>query len=139
MAGRVVPMSTATGSFDLADWQDEILDKQSTAVLGRSTSRKTYQGDLTGEAALNMLSVSGPVAGADEPQGIAYVALERVTGTLAGRTGSFVLLHRADPTGFTITVVAGTADAELAGLTGELTITHNADGSRGYTLEYQLP
>jgi hypothetical protein len=132
-------MSTATGSFELHDWADDIYDDAPGAQLGRSTARKTFTGGLTGESTLTMMSVATP-----QPdgafQGTAYVALERFTGTLDGHPGSFVLLHVADrTTGMRVTIVPGSADNALTTLTGTLHITRTESGTHTYTLEYELP
>ena len=71
-----------------------------------------------------------------------YVALERVTGTLAGRTGSFVLQHtglmcRGAPS-LKITVVPDSATGELAGLDGYMEIAIENAGHT-YVLNYTLP
>jgi hypothetical protein len=133
-------MTTSTGTFDLSDWQEDTFDRQPGAHLARVSSRKTYRGGLEGESTLTMLSVGVPAEGSAEFQGVAYVALERVTGRLDGRRGGFVLLHVADRTvGMKVSVVAGSADGELTGLTGELAITRADDGTHTYALTHQLP
>jgi hypothetical protein len=73
----------------------------------------------------------------------AYVALERVTGTLDGRAGSFALVHRAlmrdgTPEGWSVVVVPGSGTGALAGLEGSLRITIE-HGTHFYDLEYTLP
>jgi len=71
-----------------------------------------------------------------------YVALERVTGTLKGRKGSFVLQHsgtltRGEPQQ-SITVVPDSGTGQLTGLTGKMTIIIAA-GKHSYDFEYNLP
>jgi hypothetical protein len=73
----------------------------------------------------------------------AYVALERVTGSLHGRKGSFALVHRGlmidgKSEGWTVTVVPGSGAEELAGLSGDMTITIT-EGKHFYELTYRLP
>ena len=71
-----------------------------------------------------------------------YVAIERVTGTLAGRTGSFTLQHSAtmDANGprMTVLIVPGSGTGDLKGIAGTFTITI-ADGKHSYDLEYTVP
>jgi hypothetical protein len=72
-----------------------------------------------------------------------YVALERVTGTLAGRTGTFALQHwgmmdKGAPD-LRIAVVADSATGELAGLTGSMTIEIQPGGKHFYAFTYTLP
>ena len=71
-----------------------------------------------------------------------YVAVERVTGTLRGRSGSFVLQHsgrlaRGAPEQ-SITVVPDSGTGQLVGLAGKMTVTI-ADGKHAYDFEYTLP
>ncbi|MBC7976191.1 MAG: DUF3224 domain-containing protein [Myxococcales bacterium] len=71
-----------------------------------------------------------------------YVAIERVTGTLHGRAGSFVLHHLGTMTRgvgeMTITVVPDSGAGALVGLTGKLTI-HIVDGKHSYDFDYAVP
>jgi hypothetical protein len=72
----------------------------------------------------------------------AYVAVERVTGTLAGRRGSFSLRHtgimnRGVPQ-LTITVVPDSGTDDLAGLSGTMAIDIAPDGKHSYRFDYTL-
>jgi hypothetical protein len=94
---------------------------------------KTYTGEqLTGSATGHALTTNGP-------RGASYVAQERITGTLAGRTGSFVLEHGAStgegaPTVQWARVVAGSGTGELTGLQGTGVVAHQL-----LTLDAVLP
>jgi hypothetical protein len=70
-----------------------------------------------------------------------YVAIERVSGTLLGKTGSFVLQHsgsmnRGVPT-LSVSVVPDSGTGELEGISGQMTIDR-VDGRHSYTFEYTL-
>jgi len=71
-----------------------------------------------------------------------YVAIERVTGTLHGRHGSFVLQHSGSMSAgaqqLTIGVVPDSGTGELRGLQGTLVVTI-ADGKHSYAFTYTLP
>jgi hypothetical protein len=71
-----------------------------------------------------------------------YVAIERVTGTLAGRRGTFILQHSGTMSRgaqqLTITVVPDSGTDELTGLTGTMAIII-ADGKHSYEFDYELP
>jgi hypothetical protein len=71
-----------------------------------------------------------------------YVAVERVTGSLHGKAGSFALQHSGTMAGgaqqLVITVVPDSGDGDLRGLEGKLSI-EIADGKHSYVLEYLLP
>ena len=125
-------MPSSTTPFSIEDWEPHAVDEApADLALGRVAFRKTYKGDdLTGTAVATMLNCGQ----------LAYTAMERVTGTLGGRTGSFVLMHGAAPGGdrpdvATGVIVAGSGTGELAGLTGRMEIRHDEDGPRLF-LEY---
>ncbi|PWW56114.1 DUF3224 domain-containing protein [Actinokineospora spheciospongiae] len=126
----------ATGTFDIDEWRPEESDEQHGTVIGRNTARKSYTGDLTGTSVVTMFTVQTPVAGSQS-----YVAVERITGTLHGRTGTFVLQHSATASperqAIDITVVADSATGELAGLTGEMVITMVGD-THHFTIDYKF-
>ena len=108
-----------------------------TANLGRLTIDKRFHGDLEASAKGEMLATQSEVKGS-----AGYVALERVTGKLQGRSGSFVLLHsatmqRGTPES-TITVVPDSGTGELAGLTGSMRIKVAADGSHSYEFDFRI-
>ena len=126
---------TARGPFDvtLAPQQDA----GAPATLGRMTIDKRFHGDLEATSQGQMLSAMTDTKGS-----AGYVAVERVTGTLAGRRGSFVLQHsgtmnRGAPQ-LSVTVVPDSGTGELAGLAGAMTVTI-ADGKHSYEFEYTLP
>jgi hypothetical protein len=70
------------------------------------------------------------------------VAIERVTGALHGRSGTFVLQHTGTMAGgeqhLSITIVPGSGTGELVGIAGSMTIAI-ADGVHSYELAYTLP
>jgi hypothetical protein len=105
--------------------------------IGRMRVRKTIEGDLTGDGVAEMMSVGTAVEGS-----AGYVAIDRITGTLGGRSGSFVLQHfglMARGTGtLTVSVVPDSGTGELTGLTGLFDIVNEA-GVHSYTFDYDLP
>lgn len=105
--------------------------------LGRMSIDKTFHGDLEGTSRGQMLTAMTPVDGS-----AGYVAVEKVTGTLDGRSGSFVLQHNGTMSGgeqrLTITVVPDSGTGELAGVAGSMTIEVR-DGEHSYELAYTLP
>jgi hypothetical protein len=131
-------MTLASGPFEVKiNPQSE--DKGDGSTMGRMSLDKQYRGDLEATAKGEMLYAS-----ATEVQGSgSYVAVERVTGTLNGRGGSFALAHKGSMSGGTqhmdITVVPDSGSGELAGLTGSMKIIITADGKHSYELEYTLP
>jgi Protein of unknown function (DUF3224) len=71
-----------------------------------------------------------------------YVAVERITGSLDGRQGSFVVLHvgmaRSGDSSLEVLIVPDSGTGELAGITGSMRISEIAGGHHD-TLNYQLP
>lgn len=107
------------------------------AGLARLAIDKRYHGDIDGTAQGEMLATG------DGKQHGAYVAIEKITATLDGRSGSFALVHRAvlikgTPEHWEILVVPGSGTEQLTGISGTLTIT-NRDGKHFYELQYTLP
>ena len=125
----------ATGTFEVKlNPQD---DKSDDKTLGRMTIEKQWHGDIEGASKGQMLT------GGEVTKGSAgYVAIEKVSGTLKGRKGTFILQHSATMTRgegqLTITVVPDSGTDQLEGLTGKLMIKI-ADGKHSYEFEYTLP
>ncbi len=105
--------------------------------INRFSINKQIHGDLEATTRGEMFSAGDPKQGT-----AGYVAIEVVTGTLAGRNGSFALQHIAtmDARGRTMTVgvVPGSGTGELAGIAGSFAIKI-ADGRHSYDLAYTLP
>ena len=106
------------------------------ASLGRHSLDKVFSGDLEATSLGEMISAGGSVPGS-----AGYVAMERVTGTLHGRSGMFVLQHsatmdRGTPT-LTITVVPDTGTEALTGLSGSMRIIIDK-GQHSYEFEYAI-
>jgi hypothetical protein len=124
--------SRAKGPFDVK------LIPQATAdpALGRLSIDKQFHGDLEATSKGEMLSVGTSVKGS-----AGYVAIEKVSGKLHGRSGTFVLQHSATMTRgtpqLTITVVPDSGTGELAGIAGKMAI-EIADGKHSYDFEYTL-
>ncbi len=105
--------------------------------LGRFSIDKQIHGDLEATTKGEMFS------GGDPKSGLAgYVAIEVVTGTLAGKRGSFALQHSAtmDMGGpkMSVIVVPGSGTGELKGISGTFTIRIEG-GQHFYDLDYTLP
>jgi hypothetical protein len=98
---------------------------------------KQFHGDIEGTSKGQMLTAMTEVKGS-----AGYVAIERVSGTLHGRRGSFALQHtgimnRGAPQ-LSITVVPDSGTGQLAGITGKFDIKI-ADGKHSYEFDYTLP
>lgn len=103
---------------------------------GRMTIDKQFKGDLEGVSVGQMLAI-----GTEVKESAGYVAIERVTGALHGRKGSFALQHtgtmnRGVPT-LSVTVVPDSGTGDLAGLSGRMTIDVGG-GKHAYTFDYTI-
>ena len=127
----------ARGTFEVKLTPQPTSDSLAGSPLSRFNIAKEFRGDLEGTSRGEMLAAGTGVQGS-----AGYVAIERVTGTLAGRRGSFVLQHSGTMTRgapqLVITVVPDSGTGELTGLAGAMTITI-ADGQHSYAFEYTLP
>ena len=127
---RIVP-NGAKGTFEV-----KLVPEPSDEFIGRMSIEKQFKGDLEAESKGQMLSSSTEVQGS-----AGYVAMERVSGTLQGRRGTFVLQHngtmnRGMPQ-LTVHVVPDSGTGELVGLNGRMTI-RITDGRHFYDFDYSL-
>ena len=125
-------MSNAKGEFQVKLSEEPMGD----VPLGRMSIDKQFHGDLEAASKGMMLSAASSVQGS-----AGYVAMERVTGVLDGKAGSFVLQHcgtmtRGTPQ-LTVSVVPDSGTEELAGLSGTMMI-HITGGKHAYEFEYML-
>ncbi len=106
-------------------------------MLGRLSLAKQFAGDLVATGEGQMLTALTAVKGS-----AGYVAIERVTGTLHGRAGSFVFQHSGTMSEgaqqLSITVVPGSGTGALAGLAGTFRLSI-VDGAHSYEFDYTLP
>jgi hypothetical protein len=126
----------ATGTFDIDSWHDEPYDEAEGASLRRANLTKTFQGDVEGRSAVEMLMAQAQEGSA------AYVAFERLDVRVQGRAGTFVLQHSAsgtrDERSETWTVVPDSGTGELRGLRGTARIVNEPDGGHTFDLDYEL-
>ena len=125
-----------TGTFDVRMTPQPMHDAATDGGIGRMSLDKRYHGALDATGVGEMLAARSAIPGS-----AGYVAMERVDGTLAGRTGSFVLQHtgtmdRGTPT-LSVTVVPDSGTDGLVGLSGRLAIRIE-DGQHWYDFDYTL-
>jgi hypothetical protein len=127
----------ARGEFEVRLAPIPTYDTTDGSLLGRMSIDKHFRGDLEGTSKGEMLSAGTAVKGS-----AGYVAIERVAGTLGGKTGTFVLQHsgtmdRGEPS-LVVSVVPDSGTGELTGLAGRMTIPREA-GKHSYDFQYSLP
>jgi len=126
----------AKGTFEVKLTPQPSDDNAADASLGRMSIEKQFHGDLEATSTGQMLTAGTAVKGS-----AGYVAIERASGTLHGRSGTFVLQHTGTMTRgapqLTVTVVPDSGTGELVGLAGKMTI-NIADGKHSYEFDYTL-
>ncbi|MBJ6764441.1 DUF3224 domain-containing protein [Myxococcaceae bacterium JPH2] len=127
----------ATGPFDVKVTPMPPEAQASDSPVGRLWLDKRFHGDLDATSLGQMLAVRSAVEGS-----AGYVAMECVTGTLQGRTGTFCLQHTGTAVrgekSLTITVVPDSGTGELRGLSGSVKILIESGGKHFYDFEYSL-
>lgn len=129
-------MTRASGPFEVKLTPQPAGDKPEGALLGRMAIDKQYRGDLEASAKGEMLTAGTAVKGS-----AGYVAIEHVSGTLHGKSGTFILQHTGTMTRgapqLSITVVPDSGTGQLAGLAGKMAI-NIVEGKHAYEFEYTL-
>lgn len=127
----------ASGEFEVnLEPLDHYMQGNNGIHLGRMSIDKTFSGDLAATSKGEMLSAMTPVKGS-----AGYVAIEQVNGTLAGKSGSFVLQHfgamNHGENRLILEVVPDSGTDQLTGLFGKMSINIE-NGKHFYEFEYEL-
>ena len=127
----------ANAVFKIKEWDEKPYHEGPGPLkLTRAIVAKSFQGDIEGESSIEHLMVYPTAASAS------FVGLERVTGRLGNRSGSFVLLHTATYADgvakSSYSVVPGTGTGELAGLRGQGTFSVGHADEFPMTLDYSF-
>jgi flagellar basal body rod protein FlgG len=126
-------MDRASGTFEVNLTPQN--DGENAAV-GRMTIAKQFQGDLNGTSKGQMLMAGTAVEGS-----AGYVAIEKVDGSLGGRSGSFYLQHSGTMTRgagvLIVTVIPDSGTGELTGLSGKMNINIDS-GKHSYEFDYEF-
>jgi hypothetical protein len=124
----------AKGSFNVTITPQETADD---APVARMLLYKEFHGDLEAIAHGGMMAAHEPLTGAG-----VYVAIDRVTGTLHGKGGSFLIAHRgirhSEGQQLEIVIVPGSGTGQLAGITGTVGI-EIVNKEHFYSVAYELP
>jgi len=138
--GATMPEATqhVTGPFDVKIAPQPADETAGGPAIARMLLDKHFHGDLEATSKGTMLATGSAAKGASG----GYVALEIVTGTLKGRTGTFLLQHTGTMTrgtpSLSVTVVPDSGTGQLTGLAGKMSI-NIVDGKHSYDFEYTLP
>ncbi|MET3929335.1 DUF3224 domain-containing protein [Lysobacter soli] len=129
-------MAQVKGEFDVKRNPEGGFDLGGGAVAGHFRFDKQFHGALDATGIVHMLAVGTQVDGS-----AAYVAVERIDGSLDGLRGAFLTQHngtldRGVPT-LSLTVVPDSATGELEGLRGRMQIDI-VEGKHYYTFDYEI-
>jgi hypothetical protein len=127
---------SATANFDMTNWDEKpCREIEGQPKLARASVTNTYQGDITGEAALEYILIY-------LEKSCTFVGLERVIGRIGDRTGSFVLQHQGTFENNTATctsiIVPDSGTGDLSGLRGEGSYVTSHGGPAIFTLNYEI-
>ena len=128
-------MPTARGPLDVNIEAEPPFLEQDGLKLNHNVVRKEFSGDMVGTSEAQMIA-----AFTGTPGSAGYVAIEHFTGSVGGKSGSFVLQHSGvmnkGDAQLTVTIVPDSGAGELAGISGTLEID-NDEGQHSYVLDYE--
>jgi hypothetical protein len=126
----------ASGTFEVRMGPQAPDEGAEGVGIGRMLIDKRFEGDLEATSKGQMLAAGTSVAGS-----AGYVAMEQVTGTLGGRSGTFVLQHSGTmergAARLSVSVVPDSGTGEFTGLSGRMNIII-AEGQHSYEFDYAL-
>ena len=135
--GKKVMTKAAKGTFEVKSTPQTEAENVGDPTIGRLSLAKQFNGDLEGTSKGQMLgSQSEAVRGSG-----GYVAMERFTGTLGGKKGSFTLQHIGTMQGgkfdLNVSVVPDSGSGELTGISGKMKIIIDG-GKHSYEFDYSI-
>jgi hypothetical protein len=125
----------AKATFGIKSWDENTYNEiEGAPKLTRVSATKSYQGDIEGEGKLEYLMMYRTAGSAS------FMGLERVTGSVGGRSGSFVLQHigtfEDGVAKVTLSVVPGSGTGDLRGMKGEGGFSVGHQPPYAITLDY---
>lgn len=125
------------GTFEVQSQFEPPLSDVEGVVIGRARFTKQFSGPLSATSTVEFLHASAQALGSGT-----YVAIERITGTLDGKQGSFAVHHvglmERGKQSLTIRVITDSGTGALKGLTGTMTIDI-VEKQHHYGFNYTLP
>lgn len=133
-------MQHATGTFEVTITPKAQSDAPDGGLpTSRMGIAKTFSGGMMGTATGTMLAAGTPKPGA----AAGYVAIDQFAGTIDGKAGGFLLLHRgtmtkAGASDLSVVIAPDSGTGALDGISGTLAIEITG-GEHHYDLAYTLP
>jgi hypothetical protein len=130
-------MAQATGTFEVTGGTEDPFDELDGGIkLTHASGTQTFSGDIDGDGAVHWLMLYRADKSAH------FVGLQRITGSVGGQQGSFVLAaegdHEAGASRIRWTVVGGSGSGALAGIAGSGSMLAPGGAKGTYELEYTL-
>lgn len=130
-------MTKAEGSFDILSGEEITYEERGRgAKLTHAWGAQRFSGDIAGEGNVHWLMAYA------EDRTASYVGLQRITGSLAGHEGSFIIAASGAFNGKsshgTWSIVEGSGTAGLEGITGTGSFEAPSGPRATYRLDYRL-
>jgi hypothetical protein len=130
-------MPTAKGSFQvLSGDEDTYEERDGGGRLAHASGEQAFSGDITGDGSVHWLSLYR------EDKSARLIGLQRINGTVDGRTGTFVIEATSDHTGQSSSgswaIVEGSGTGELEGIRGHGSFEAPGGPNASYELEYEI-
>ena len=130
-------MKTAKGRFAIKSWDEKPYSEgDGLPKLTKASVAKTFSGDIEGEGHVEYLMMYRTDGSAD------FVGLERITGRIGERTGTFVLQRigkfENGEAKESYSVIPGSATGDLAGLKGEGSSAVGHGMEHPFELDYEF-
>jgi hypothetical protein len=127
----------AKATFGIISWDEKPYSEiEGSPKLTRASVTKSYQGDIEGEGKVEYLMMYRSAGSAS------FMGLERVIGSIGGRSGSFVLQHTGTfedgVAKVTLSVVSGSGTGDLRGMKGEGGFSVGHQPPYAMTLDYHF-
>jgi hypothetical protein len=128
---------TASARFSIKSWDEKpYCEGKDLPKMTRASVDKTFTGDIDGEGHVEYVMMYRSDGTA------AFVGLERITGRIAGRSGSFVLqrtgVFEDGQAKESYSVVTASGTGELRSLRGEGTSSVGHAADHPFALNYEL-
>ena len=128
---------TANARFAIKSWDEQAYSEgQDLPKLTRASVTKTFTGDIEGEGQVEYLMMYRSDGSAT------FVGLERVTGRIGARSGTFVLqrtgVFEGGQAKESYFVIRGSATGDLQGLVGDGSSAVGHGMEHPFTLSYEL-
>jgi hypothetical protein len=129
-------MTTANATFTVQGWDEQTFEERDPGKLTIASVQQAVTGDIQGSSDVRWIMAYTADDAAE------FVGVQSVTGSLGGRTGSFVLRSVGTFDGKTaagdVTVVAGSGTDDLAGISGTGSFNAPMGDEASITLDYEL-